>query len=192
MKNIVAAIALCLLASCASAPAPVKGPVRTPSTAPAPSSPNSFTNVPTVARTIVEPRIRVGLLSDQTSVTFPRVEGGYYLVTETSSATLKRGFTLTPPLRDTSAHYGVQVASISDLPSATAMGDKIRSETNLRVDLVFDAAAGSNRIIAGDVATTSEAGPIREQLTSRGYGKDMLIGAAADRSAVRKEASADR
>ena len=168
-----------MVASCASTPSPSTSPsaVRPPAgpVSATIASPNGFTPAATVSRSIVEPRIRVGLLSDQTSVTFPRVEGGYYLVTGTAAATLKRGFTMSPPLRDTNAHYGVQVATISDLPSATAMADKIRSETGLRVDLVFDPATGSNRIIAGDFATTAAAGPLREQLTSRAYGKDMLI-----------------
>lgn len=163
--------------SCASTP-PASRPqaaAAPPSSAVTTGAPNAFTPVANVARTIVEPRIRVGLLTDQTAVTFPRVEGGYYLVTGTSSATLRRGFTMTPPLRDTSAHYGVQVGTISDLPSATAVADKIRGETGLRVDLVFDPATGANRIIAGDFPTTAAAGPLREQLTARNYGKDMLI-----------------
>ncbi|MEO6259565.1 MAG: SpoIID/LytB domain-containing protein [Thermoanaerobaculia bacterium] len=179
MKRTLVAAALLLMASCASAPPVV--PSRTgslPTAVPArvaSASANAFTRVTSVSRSIVEPRIRVGLLTDQTSVTFPRIVGGYYLVAGTTTAILNRGFSLSPPLRDTSAHYGVQVGTLSDLPSATAMADKIRSESGQRVDLVFDPATGSNRIIAGDFPTTAAAGPLREQLTTRAFGKDMLI-----------------
>ncbi|MBV9187618.1 MAG: hypothetical protein JO093_18525, partial [Acidobacteria bacterium] len=68
-----------------------------------------------VAKTIAEPRIRVGLVNDQTTVTFPRLNGGYYIVTDTTSATIRRGFTLTAPVSDAAAHYALQVSTVSDL-----------------------------------------------------------------------------
>src|ERR1051326_7375248 len=98
MKRIVVALSLLVLAACASAP-PSRPPAATavvPPPAPVRSA-NALTPVNSVAKTIVEPRIRVGLVNDQTSVTFPRLAGGYYVVTDTASATIRRGFTLTAP-----------------------------------------------------------------------------------------------
>jgi stage II sporulation protein D len=116
------------------------------------------------------------MLSDQTAVAFPRVAGGYYLITDAGASTLHRGFTLTAPLSDVTARYAVQVSAISDETSANQLADKLRAENaGLRVDVIFDPAAGVRRIIAGDFATQLAANPLREQLTARGYGKDMLV-----------------
>ncbi|HEY8134145.1 MAG TPA: hypothetical protein VII12_19870, partial [Thermoanaerobaculia bacterium] len=56
--------AVLLLAACAKLPAP--------QVVPPPRSNNALTPVASVAKTIAEPRIRVGMLSDQASVNFPR------------------------------------------------------------------------------------------------------------------------
>lgn len=179
MKQTLAILAALMIASCASAPVPSK-PSGTPQTAPA--SPvrswNALTPVASVAKSIAEPRIRVGMLSDQPSVAFPRVKDGYFIVSDAGPSSLRRGFSVNAPLRDAAVRYGVQVASISDRPSATAFADRIRTETGQRVDMVFDPSAsngGMYRILAGDFADTKSAQPLREQLTQRGYGKDMLI-----------------
>jgi stage II sporulation protein D len=128
-----------------------------------------------VTKTIVEPRIRVGILSDQTTVTFPRVEGGYTLIADSGSSVLRRGFTDAAPLSETTPHYAVQASAISDKPSAEAFMEKVRTETGQRVDAIFDPAGGVYRIFAGDFIDTRTAQPLKDQLVSRGYGKDMLI-----------------
>ncbi|HYM60093.1 MAG TPA: SpoIID/LytB domain-containing protein [Thermoanaerobaculia bacterium] len=128
-----------------------------------------------MGRSIVPPRIRVGLLSDQTSINFPRVEGGYYLAGEQGAYTLRRGFTATAPLASATIHYAVQAGAISDKASAEAFAEKIRGDLAVRVDSVFDPAVGLNRVLAGDFATAAPASLLREQLVARGYGKDMLI-----------------
>lgn len=116
------------------------------------------------------------MLSDQTAVTFPRVAGGYYLVTDAGASTLRRGFTLTAPLSAVTTRYAVQVSAISDQTSANDLADKLRAESaGLRVDVLFDPAAGVRRIIAGDFPTQAAAGPLRDQLTARGYGQNLLI-----------------
>src|SRR5207244_2552026 len=146
------AVAVILLAACATAP-PV--PLPTPP-APAPQpvrSPNALTAVSGVTKSIAEPRIKVGMLSDQTTVSFPRAAGGYYLITDTGASTLRRGFTLTAPLSDATARYAVQVSAISDETSANELAAKLRAENaGRRVDVLFDPAGGVRRIIAGDFA----------------------------------------
>lgn len=166
MKRSFVAFALALLAACAQAPTPKIVP---------PPAPNALTATATVAKTIVEPRIRVGMLSDQSTVTFPRIAGGYYLITDAGASTLRRGFTDTAPLSETAVRYAVQASAISDKPSADTFATKIRTETGQRVDAVFDPAAGVYRILVGDFPDTGSAQPLREQLVAAGYGKDMLV-----------------
>src|SRR6476646_7277420 len=98
-------LAVALLTACTTAP-----PMRPPATVPQPASPQpnaSLTPAPAAPKPITEPRIRVGMLSDQPSVTFPRVDGGYYLITDAGATILKRGFTDTAPVSNAVIRYGV-------------------------------------------------------------------------------------
>ena len=176
MKRTVAALSLLLIAACASAP-PARPPVTTTSAPPPPppaASPNALTPVASVPKTIVEPRIRVGLLTDQATVTFPRVAGGYYIVANNSSSIVRRGFTMTAPVSDVAAHYAVQVSAVSDLNSANALAEKLRVDTQQRVDVLPDSGGTAYRIIAGDFAASADAQPLRDQLTQGGYGTNLM------------------
>jgi stage II sporulation protein D len=177
MKRTAVALSL-LFVACASAP-PAHPPTTTIVVPPPPHAPvrsaNALTTIPSVAKTIVEPRIRVGLVNDQTTVTFPRLNGGYYIFTDASSAAIRRGFTLTAPVSDAAAHYAVQVSTVSDLASANALADKLRTDAQQRVDVLPDTAGTAYRIIAGDFVTSNAAQPLRDQLTQSGYGTNLLI-----------------
>ncbi|PYQ47115.1 MAG: hypothetical protein DMF59_19755, partial [Acidobacteria bacterium] len=162
------AVVVILLAACANPPAPKVVPQAARPT-------HALTPVASVAKTIVEPRIRVGMLSDQTSVTFPRVDGGYYLITNTGASILRRGFTDAAPLNAATIRYAVQAGAISDKPSAETFASRLRTDTNQRVDAIFDPAAGAYRILVGDFPDTQSAQPLRNQLVAAGYGKDMLV-----------------
>ncbi|HEV7486593.1 MAG TPA: SpoIID/LytB domain-containing protein [Thermoanaerobaculia bacterium] len=178
MKRTAVALSLLFFAACASAP-PAQPPAAT--TPPVVSPPalarsaNAFTTVSSVAKTIAEPRIRVGLVNDQTTVSFSRLPGGYYIVTDTTSAIIRRGFTLTAPVSDAAAHFAVQVSTVSDFDSANALAGKLRTDTQQRVDVLPDTAATAYRVIAGDFATSNAAQPLRDQLTQSGYGTNLLI-----------------
>ena len=180
MKRTAVALSLFVFAACASAPPPPPAlpptvpPVAAPLPPPARSA-NALTPVASVAKTIAEPRIRVGLVNDQATVTFPRLAGGYYVVTDSSAAIIRRGFTMTAPVSDAAAHYAVQVSTVSDLPSANALAEKLRADTQQRADVLIDTGGTAYRIIAGDFATSSEAQPLRDQLTQRGYGTNLLV-----------------
>ncbi len=166
MKRSVLLLAVAVLAACTQNPSPTAAPSGLP---------NGITPVASVAKTIAEPRIRVGMLSDQTSVTFPRIDRGYYLITDSGASTLRRGFTDTAPVNDTTLHYAVQASAVSDKPSSEALADKLHTQTGQRVDAIFDPAAGLYRILVGDFADALSAQPLRDQLVAAGYGKDMLI-----------------
>ena len=125
-------------------------------------------------RAIAEPKIRVGLLSDQATVAFPRTADGYYLATEKGPSILKRGFTASAPLANASVRYAVQASAISDLTSSQELVAKLKSDLNVRVDSVFDPASGTYKILVGDFETSEAATPLRSQLTERGYAKDPM------------------
>ena len=171
-------VTLVLCACAGSPPAPATAPPLNPPTVPA-RSPNALTPVSAAPNPIAEPRIRVGLLSDQGSVTFPRIDGGYYVITDAGPQLIRRGFTDTAPLANSSVvRYAVQVAAISDIESVRTFVEKLRTETGQRVDTTFDPSAsngGMYRILAGDFESTAAANPLRADLTQRGYGKDMLV-----------------
>ena len=182
MKRTAAALSLFVFAACASAPPPppVHATPQPPAiVAPPPPPPtrsaNGMTPVASVAKAIAEPRIRVGIVSDQATVTFPRLAGGYYIVSDTRSAMIRRGFTMTAPVSDAPAHYAVQVSTISDITSANALAEKLRAATQQRADLVYDTAGTAYHVIAGDFPTSNDAQPLRDQLTQGGYGTNLLI-----------------
>src|SRR5438105_3843389 len=151
------------LAACA-APPPPKPQVAPPQ--PQQTSTNALMQIATAARTIAEPRIRVGMMSEQVSVTFPRIDGGYYILTDSGASTLRRGFTDTAPLTETGAHYAVQASALSDKPSADAFADKLRTSSGQRVDVIFDPASGLYRILVGDFPSSQAATSLRDQLGS--------------------------
>jgi stage II sporulation protein D len=169
-----------LLAACASRPAPrpESAAPRPEVTVPSPPpvmSPNSLTPLGTVPKAIAEPRIRVGLLSDQTTVSFPRIAGGYLVVTAGGASSLRRGFSVKAPLSDATLRYAVQAGAISDQPSADSFVEKLHAASGVRVDSVFDPAGGLYRILAGDFADSQSAQPLRDQLVKEGYGTGMMI-----------------
>jgi stage II sporulation protein D len=179
MNRLAFSLALVLLTACATTPpASTDSPASTaplPAQTQAARSANALTPTSATPRAIVAPKIRVGLLSDQSTVTFPRTADGYYLVTTSGPSILKRGFTASAPLANATVRYAVQVSAISDLTSAQALVEKLRTETGLRVDSVFDPANGQYKVLAGDFATSEEAVPTRANLTDRGYGRDLLV-----------------
>lgn len=179
MRRLAFTLFLSLLTACAATTPQPRTTTPAPSTPSAQAAPvraaNALTPVASLPRTIVEPRIRVGLLSDQSTVAFPRTTDGYYLVTDKGPSLLRRGFTATAPLANAPVRYAVQVSAISDQLSAQTLVEKLRSETGLRVDTVFDVANGQYKVIAGDFDSSDAATPVRTNLTERGYGKDLLI-----------------
>jgi stage II sporulation protein D len=178
MRRLTFVSLLTLLAACATSTppaAPPSGGAPPSAQPPVVRSTKALTPVASMPRTIAEPKIRVGLLSDQSTVAFPRTTDGYYIVSASGPSVLRRGFTATAPLANATVRYAVQVSAISDQSSATGLVEKIRSETGLRVDTVFDVANGQYKVLAGDFASADEATPVRANLTERGHGKDLMV-----------------
>ena len=169
----VLAVSLAFATACAQPPAPQITPQ--PGTTEPARSPSALTPVGSVSKRIAEPLIRVGLLSDQPNVAFPRVPDGYFIVAEAGPSVLRRGFSVSAPLADATVRYAVQMAAISDESSANALAERLRGETRQRVDVIFDPASGQRRVLAGDFATSDEATPFRATLIERGYGRDIVV-----------------
>ena len=169
-------ITICLAACSTTTPPPhPSSPTPSPQP-PAPArSPNALTPVASMPRAIAEPKIRVGLLSDQATVVFPRTSDGYYLVAANGPSILKRGFTATAPKANAVVRYAVQASVISDKESAEQFVAKLQEEMKVRVEAVFDPAGGAYHVLAGDFESNDAALPLRTQLQDRGYGKDMMI-----------------
>jgi stage II sporulation protein D len=171
MRCLPLAVLAVALAACASAP-PRK---IVPALPPPATSPNRLTPVATTTRAIAEPRIRVGLLSDQSDADFARVPDGYYIVSDAGPSIIKRGFTATPPLANADVRYAVQVSTISDMNSVEALVQKLQQDTKQPVQSVFDAAAGTYRIIAGDFPNQQSAAPLKADLAERGYSGTLPV-----------------
>src|SRR5258708_13012546 len=113
MNHRLIVVSALLLTACASAPPPSPHPPASsalphPQPAPPPpvtQSPNRLTPLASISRTIVEPRIRVGLASDQATATFERIPDGYDLVADAGPFVIRRGFTIPPPPNNTSLPY---------------------------------------------------------------------------------------
>ncbi|HEV8658516.1 MAG TPA: SpoIID/LytB domain-containing protein [Thermoanaerobaculia bacterium] len=161
-----------LFAACTTAPRP---PAPLQPSPPPPQSANRLTPVATAARAVSEPRIRVGLLSDQSSVAFPRTADGYTIISDGGPSVIKRGFTVSAPLANAIVRYAVQVSTISDKNSVDAFVEKLRRDTAQRVDTIFDPAAGIYRILAGDFPDQDSATPLKSDLAQRGYSGDMPV-----------------
>jgi stage II sporulation protein D len=181
MKNFVVS-ALIVAAGCSQAPPPAATPAsqtRTqPQTQQAPQTQpaNRLSALATIPRSISDPRIRVGMLSDQPRVAFPRVADGYYVISDAGPSILRRGFTATAPLSENAnVRFAVQMASISDEASANELAQRLRTATGQRVDVIFDPASGQRRVLAGDFPSSEEATPFRGRLLEQGYGSDIVV-----------------
>lgn len=160
-----------LIAACATTPQQKE----TPQQIEPPRASNRLTPVSQASRSIATPVVRVGLLSDQRSIAFDRIDGGYFVVADNGPSVIRRGFTVMAPLSDSPVTYAVQVAAISDKESAQALADRIANETGQRADLSFDAGPSLYRVLAGIFPDENSARPLRDQLTTRGYANDMMI-----------------
>lgn len=167
LTNIALAGTMLLALACASTtPSKKTAPMR---------SPNAMQPLASSPKTIAEPKIRVGLLSDQQSVRFDRIDGGYLVIGPAGPSVILRGFSIAAPLIDPVTRYAVQVAALSDQPSSEALAARLRAETGGRADTIVDAAGGLYRIIAGDFPDALSAEPLRDTLLQQGYASPMPI-----------------
>ena len=159
-----------LLAACATTPPPAPRPQPA-----VPRSPNALTPVAEGPGPVREPKIRVGLLVDQAEVAFPRIAGGYYVVTGQGPSVIRRGFTANAPLAGAEVRYAVQLAAISDESSAKGLVEKVGREAAVPTAMTFDPASGTYRILAGDFDSSDAAAPLRARLSDEGYGRDLMV-----------------
>lgn len=173
MKRPAVLVFLILLTACATAPPPRPEPTPTkPSTVVPPAGFSTWTGeIP-----LPEPlRIRVGLESDLREFRFPRIEGGYLLVSSAGAPVhTRRGFTLIAPRPEAAVTWGIQIASLADLQSTSALADRLEGSGHPTL-VVIDAASGLRKVYAGSFEERADAVVLRESLIAAGYPADSFV-----------------
>ncbi|HVR43479.1 MAG TPA: SpoIID/LytB domain-containing protein [Thermoanaerobaculia bacterium] len=160
------AVPALVLISCATATAP--GPV-----APA-RDPNALSPLAQSPRRIPEPKIRVGLLTDEARAELPRINGGWVIVGEAGPHTLRRGFTAIAPRAGAPVRWTVRVATFDTAAAAEQEAERVRGMTSVPVEVVQD-AAGKWRVLAGDFESSEAGDPVREEILRRGYRPPLYV-----------------
>lgn len=170
--------AAAIAAGCATAPAPVAPRPSLPAQAaeaPRPARhPNALRPATAPAAAIAPPAVRVGLASDLATASFARAEGGYELTAAGATWSIVRGFTIHAPLTASRVVFAIQVGAISDKASAERLAERVRKETGLRCDLVFDTAVASYKVLAGEFPDDASAQPTRSELIAKGWPKEIF------------------
>ncbi len=184
-RSAAALAALVLFASCATTPVAnsPSAPVAEQEPQSVSTQTNGLTAMGSSPKKLIEPTIRVGLLSDQSMTEFRRIEGGYIVIDSRGAHGLQRGFSLRAPLAGAAVAYAVQAAAISDSRSAEALAARMRKEASVDVDVIFDAATGMYKIFAGNFPDAAAAEPLRGRLIEQGHAKETIV---ARRPAVEK------
>lgn len=156
-----------LSASCATTTTP------TPS-APAVRTEGALAPLAAAAPQIARPLFRVGLESDLAKATFPRIAGGYVVVTDGGAFSTRRGFDVTAPGAARAVRYTVRVATFETQTAAEEEAARVRGIVSDPVDVVRDAAT-KFRVHVGDFATSQAGEPARDQLLLRGYKPPIYI-----------------
>ncbi|HVT04378.1 MAG TPA: SpoIID/LytB domain-containing protein [Thermoanaerobaculia bacterium] len=187
-QTIFLAVTICIgLTRCASAPSRPQptGPSATTSHIPQRAS-NALTPLSVSPVTIAPPLVRVGLLTDQSTATFGRVDGGYVVVSPAGASRIKRGFELRAPLAGKALNYAVLVAALSDRVSAEAMLKKVSTDTGATGRVQFDAAGGTYQVLLGASADKTETERLRGRLVESGFPNDLkVVGKPADATFAR-------
>jgi stage II sporulation protein D len=161
-----------LIVACTTATTIPTAPQRPTAT---PDRGGLFAAAVTSPRQIAPPRIRVGLMSDQGTYTFGRIEGGYVVETPDGARLLRRGFTVQAPLENAVTRHTVQIASLSDRTSAENFAAKIGAEHGVPGTTLFDARGGVYRVMVGDFATSEEATLFRQRLIDAGLESGIFV-----------------
>ena len=166
------ALAIVLFASCSGAPRPV--------TVPRPSPQPHESHDPTPTRPqpslIAGPAVRVGLLTDQGDIAFPRIQGGYRLVVDDKIVmTLSRGFSVMAPRAATATGHALQIAALSDRSGAESLARRAQTDFGVSTLVVFDAARGLSKVLVGDFPTPAAADGLKIALAEKGYGSEPFV-----------------
>ena len=123
---------------------------------------------------IAEPRIRVGLVTDVASTSFPRIDGGYVVVADGGTFSTRRGFDVTAPGAGLAVRWGVRVATFGEQVAAQSEAARLRGMTSEPVSIVRD-HAGKWRVLVGDFESDAAGAPVRDALLLQGYKPPLWV-----------------
>ncbi|HEV8241000.1 MAG TPA: SpoIID/LytB domain-containing protein [Thermoanaerobaculia bacterium] len=156
----------------AATPAPTPLPALPEPAQPLPQPPPPEPAPPATADLL----LRVGLLSDQTSVTFPCCAAALRAVWEGQTWALTRALRVDPAPEGTEPGiFRVQVAALRDPGQAEALAANLRRATGDPADSVLEAESGLYRVRVGRYASKDEAETARKGLTRFGVGDAWVI-----------------
>jgi len=120
--------------------------------------------------------VRVGLLSDQTGISFPAGAPELRVTWEGQTWKVISGVRIEPAPGSTEAGvFRVQVAALRDEGQATALASNLRRTSGEAVDSVFDAESGLYRVRFGRYVTRDEADQARRGLARYGVGDAWVV-----------------
>lgn len=123
---------------------------------------------------IAGPRIRVGLQTDADEATFPRLDGGYIVVTDAGSSAIRRGITVRAPRAGQPVRWGVRVATFQTSEAAETEATRVRGMVDAPVNVIQD-AAGRWRVMVGDFESSAAGEPVRDALLLNNYPPPLYI-----------------
>ena len=153
-------------------PAPTPAPLPEPEQPVAPEEPPPAP-VPPLGGDLT---LRVGLQSDQATVTFPCCGPAQRAVWEGQTWALTRALRVEPAPEGTEPGiFRVQVAALRDPGQAESLAAGLRRSTGLAADSVLEAASGLYRVRVGRYATRETAETARRDLGRFGVGDAWVV-----------------
>src|SRR6185503_5371934 len=148
----------------APTPTPTPAPTPAPTPLPEPEQPFPPSQPPPLPPQLpptftgADLMLRVGLLSDQASVTFPCCGAQPRAVWEGQTWALTRALRIEPAPEGTEPGvFRIQVAALRDPGQADTLAASLRRTTGSAADSVLDAESGLYRVRVGRYATRDEA-----------------------------------
>jgi stage II sporulation protein D len=186
---VAAVAAAALLAFACGRPPPARTAPRAAPTPIATPAPTPLPPLPEPAQPVVPPPprepappasadllLRVGLLSDQASVTFPCCAPGLRAVWEGQTWALTRALRVDPAPEGTEPGiFRVQVAALRDPGQAEALAANLRRAAGEPADSVLEAESGLYRVRVGRYKSREEAETARRRLSRFGVGDAWVV-----------------
>lgn len=157
-------------------PAPLPTPTPTPTPLPEPEQPVTPEPPPAPAPPAADLLLRVGLLSDQTAVTFPCCAPDLRATWQGKAWGLTRALRVEPAPEGTEPGiFRVQVAALRDPGQADSLARALHRAAGEPADSVLDAESGLYRVRIGRYASKDAAEAARRDLTRFGVGDAWVV-----------------
>src|SRR6185503_3539123 len=160
----------------APTPEPIATPAPPPPALPEPEQPLPQPPPEPAPPAAADLLLRVGLLSDQSSVTFPCCAAALRAVWEGQTWALTRALRVDPAPEGTEPGiFRIQVAAMRDPGQAEALAANLRRATGDPADSVLEAESGLYRVRVGRYPSKEEAETARRGLSRFGVGDAWVV-----------------